>query len=230
MGIVRKIAVAIAQKTGLYKWAVSVETKLSNKKKQRYFKKYGLEALVQADRAFRSVNSILFLDFGTLLGAYREKNFIAHDCDIDLGYLHDSAPENMPELLAAYGFKHKMQFYIKETGLIVEDRYTYKGVQVDFFPHFKSGTSFYCYLGRQHETKSPEEANRTDGFPCKLSWVDATDFSEYEFLGQKFYVPNNTAKWLESVYGADFMTPIKKKYEDSHVVKTHTERIFRRYF
>ena len=114
MGIIRKIAVAITRKTGLYKWAVSVETKFSDKKKQHYFKKYGLEALIQADQAFRSVNSFIFLDFGTLLGAYRDKNFIAHDCDIDVGYLHDTAPENMPELLKSYGFEHKLQFYVNQ--------------------------------------------------------------------------------------------------------------------
>ncbi len=230
--MIRKILVWITLKIGLYKWAVDVGTRFMQRKMRKAFLKYGLETLQQADKAFRSVGAKLFLDFGTLLGAYRDKKFIPYDFDLDVGCLYDAIPENIPDVMEAYGFKHKKQVYLKEMGLIVEDVYIYKGVQMDIFYYFKKNTDLYCYLARRHETKPPEKANSSDGFPCKLSWVDATEFSEYEFLGHKFFMPDNTPKWLEDIYGASYMTPQKKwsEFAQPTRIKPHNERVYRRYF
>lgn len=228
----RQALIPIAQKLGLYKFAVQIDTAIRNHKLKRAFKLHGLEALIQADLALKSAGSFVFLNFGTLLGAYREKNFIPYDFDLDVGILADKIPANMPDILQSHGFKHIKQMYIKETGRIVEDVYSYHGVQIDFFIYFKEKEDLYCYIGRRHESKSAHEANITDGFPTRISWVADKGFIQADFLKHSFYIPANTPQWLEDIYGASYMTPIKNwnEFEQKTRIVFHNERAYRKYF
>ena len=55
------------------------------------------DVLKSAKKALDSVNIPFHLHYGTALGAYREKSFIAHDHDIDLCVF--SKDVNTPKLL-----------------------------------------------------------------------------------------------------------------------------------
>lgn len=231
----RDFIVKQALKLGLYETLMNVSDYFTQIKANRLFRHYGLETLVQADKAFGSVNIQMFLNFGTLLGAYRDKGFIPFDLDLDVGVMARQRPENLDEIMQAYGFVKKKQLYIQETGRITEDQYLYKGLQIDVFYFFEdeimsAPNCFYCYVARRHETKEWKEANRTDGFPCVLWPCKRTDFSQTDFLGHKFYVPNATKEWLSGIYGSDFMIPIKNWTVGERNTKIihHTERLYRR--
>lgn len=226
----RDCIVAIAQKLGLYHALVKLLTKWENKKMAKRFLKYGLETLVQANKAFESCGAHMFFAFGTLLGAFREKNFIPYDFDLDVGILSSERPENMDEIMASYGFSKKRQFYVKETGRITEDQYEYKGVQIDVFYQFeKDEHTIYSYVGRRHETKEWKEANQTDGFPCVIWEYEKSELKKTEFLGSQFYMPVKTEQWLRTIYGDDFMTPIRdKSAANLPTSPIHSERLYRR--
>lgn len=228
----RKYIVFLFQKLGLYQWAVQIETRRRDKKLKKAFDRYGLEALQQADKAFRSAGSFIFPTFGTLLGAYREKGFIPHDNDLDVGYLYEQQPADISGLLEKFGFKHVKRYYIKENGKVIEDVYDYKGVQIDFFTYFTTEEDMYCYISRRHEHKDWRSANKTDGFPTDLSWVTQSAFSEQDFLGIPLFMPDQTRQWLEDIFGPSFMTPIKNWTAKNFVtrIKHHTERAYRKYF
>ena len=49
------------------------------KARKKRFLKYGNETLLKAKKALESENLLFWLDYGTLLGAYREHDFIKHD-------------------------------------------------------------------------------------------------------------------------------------------------------
>jgi hypothetical protein len=212
-----------------------LDTKIKNRKDRKLLKKLGLETLIQADRALREAGSFIFLSCGTLLGAYRDKNFIAHDCDLDVGILFEQLPENLSEVLEKYDFKHEKQFYFKDTGMVTEDVYSYKGLHIDFFIYYQEDEDYYYYSAKRHEYKTWQEANRTDGFPCTSSWIPVSDFEEIDFLGHKFFTPVKTPQWLEDSYGKTYMTPIKKWSEKDQIelhtrLRQETKRIYRKYF
>lgn len=228
----RKYMVILTRKLGIYKWTVDKLTLLINKRKNYYFRKYAIEALTQADKAFQSVDSFIFLTFGTLLGAYREHDFIKYDNDIDVGFLATKKPDNLQQLLESFGFKKIKHYYFKEGNRVVIEAYTYKNVQLDFFSYYEDGDDYFCYWGKRHESKSAAEANESDGFPSMTSRVERSTFSKKEFKGQSFYMADKTAIWLEDIYGKTFMTPVKNwdadKYERR--VAPYHERLYRKYF
>ena len=64
--------------------------------KQHRLQKYASELLFKFNRALSLAGCDYWLDYGTLLGAIREKGLIGHDLDLDnLGYF----ASNIPDLL-----------------------------------------------------------------------------------------------------------------------------------
>ena len=55
------------------------------RRRKRCFLSCGNEVLQKAKNALDSENVLFWLDYGTLLGAYREHDFIKHDFDLDIG-------------------------------------------------------------------------------------------------------------------------------------------------
>lgn len=229
----RKLLVKIAVRLGLYQKAMDIDTRIRQRKEKKAMQQYGLETLIAADEAITAFGGRMFLVFGTLLGAYREHNFIPHDCDIDVGLLASERPENIQELMAEAGFRRVNQQYVKETGRIVEERYQRKGVGIDLFYFFDDDRfpdEIYAYLSYRHETKDWREANVTDGFPTILKPQVRSTLSRQDFLGHQFYMPDRAEEWLRRLYGDDFMIPNPGWSFSDHKTRSFPsgERVFRK--
>lgn len=164
----------------------------------------------------------VWLEFGTLLGAYRENNFISHDNDIDLGIDEKSFNQDFINHLEENGFILKKYFKIKSNDtelndFIAEITVSYKNkINIDFFV-FKSINNrliSYCFdkspemSSKQHQQKYGEylRVSQSQFIPFELKNI--------EFLGEKFLIPSNTIEHLTECYGADFMTPKKYSFKD----------------
>ena len=228
----RDFLVKILLICGLYRPMIKIINQIKFKQQVRKMRKNGLEMLSMADKAFNSMGVKAFLSFGTLLGAYRDKGFIAYDPDVDLGVLDANLPENMIEVMAKYGFHLHKQNFIQTTGKVIEDTYIYKGIHLDVFHYFEENNDYYTLVAQLHETKDWKEANANDGFPCEKVPVVKTDFHRQPFMGIEVYMPINTHEWLVDMYSETYMTPIKNWSEEGHKTRRtkSTERSYRKLY
>ena len=228
----RDLVVKILISLHLYQPMIKFINQIKFKLQVRKMRKNGLEMLQMADKAFTSMGVQAFLTFGTLLGAYRDKRFIAYDPDVDLGVIDATLPNNMIEIMAKYGFKLYKQNFISESNKIIEDTYIYKGIHLDVFHYFEEEEDYYTFVAQLHETKDWKAANATDGFPCDRSYVPVSDFEKRDFLGLQVYMPVKTDEWLRAIYSDSYMTPIKNwNAKDYKTRIVHTaERSYRKFF
>lgn len=196
-------------------------------------KKYGVRALAAMDEAFTQMGVQMFPVFGTLLGAYREHGFISYDADIDVGVLCNELPKNYHDILTQKGFKLIKQYYIKEDGRVIEERFEWKTVGVDVYLVFEIDGTYNTFGARKHEYKDWREANETEGFPVARQILDKTDFERQDFMGIQINMPVKVQKWLTDMYTETYMTPIKN-FDDNNskrrVIFPVEFRAYRRYF
>lgn len=228
----RDFIVKILLRLGLYRPMIAFINQIKFKQQVRKMRKNGLEMLQMADQAFTSMGVQAFLTFGTLLGAYRDKGFIAYDPDVDLGVIDRNLPKNMYEVMAKHGFQLCKQNIISETNQVIEDTYIYKGIHLDVFHYFEEEDDYYTLVAQLHETKDWKEANATDGFPCEKVSVVKTEFQRQNFMNIDVYMPIKTHEWLVDMYSESYMTPIKNWSEDDHKTRRSksTERSYRKLY
>lgn len=145
----------------------------------------------------------IWLDFGTLLGMYRDKGLIKHDLDMDFGVIindYSDFQEKERKLLAK-GFKRTRELYYNNK--LMEISYDYKGLNVDFI----------LYDREEGYVKSVVVAYLLDGFnrPCRCEAreykVKFDGLKDDDFQGIKVRMPVNTHEYLESLYEKDFLIP-----------------------
>lgn len=228
----RDFIVKILLRLGIYRPMIAFINQIKFKQQVRKMRKNGLEMLQMADQAFTSMEVQAFLTFGTLLGAYRDKGFIAYDPDVDLGVIDGNLPKNMYEVMAKHGFQLCKQNIISETNQVIEDTYIYKGIHLDVFHYFEEEDDYYTLVAQLHETKDWKEANATDGFPCEKVSVVKTEFQRQNFMNIDVYMPIKTHEWLVDMYSESYMTPIKNWSEDDHKTRRSksTERSYRKLY
>lgn len=227
----RELVVKIAEFFGVYEFLMKIGNRIEKKRQNKAFAKYGIEALLEAVMAVEESGGRLFLTFGSLLGAYREKGFIPFDYDLDTGLLAEERSEGLCDAMIKHGFTFLRQYYIKETGRVCEDKFNYKGVSIDIHYFYRNDQGeLFCELCLPHETKHWREANETDGFPALVRTHCDSTFSKQDFLGISVYMPDRAEDWLKTLYGPNFMTPDPKWSMDDHKKRSiiSGERIYRR--
>ena len=134
-----------------------------------------------------------FICGGTLLGHIREKKFIDHDVNINIGMFHDTGDQLLAALQQA-GFTKIIDYPENSPGGFT---IAYNGVPINV-QYFKPGTikDQICWW-------SPT-AKRT---LC----IQNFDLAESHFLGLEINIPNPPDEYLAQVFGKDWRSP-KKKY------------------
>ena len=145
----------------------------------------------------------IWLDFGTLLGYYRERDFINHDLDMDFGIIIPNYADFLvveKELLDK-GFQRTKEFYFDKN--LVELSYNYKGLNVDFILYKKdsnkisSDTIFYM-------TNALGNPTRYEVYHYELPF---NGVEECNFKNTIVNIPGNVEEYLSNLYGEDFRVP-----------------------
>ena len=145
----------------------------------------------------------LWLDFGTLLGFYRENDFINHDLDMDFGIIINDYDDFLEKekYLIKKGFSRTKEFYYKNR--LVELSYSYKGLNVDFIVYrrkadvIESDTIFFM-------TNALGKPTRYEVYNYSLPF---SELEEHNFKAVEIKVPNNAREYLSKLYGEDFEVP-----------------------
>lgn len=147
-----------------------------------------------------TVNDIPYwFEFGSLLGAYRDKDFIKNDFDFDFGvYLKDS--KRIYETLTRNGFKLIREFHVRgENGL--EQTYEYMGITVDFFYFYEQGDILVCngfYNAINQKIGEYFDICVSEFYFKKFSIIS------YLFKGITVSVPDNIERHIIEVYGEGY--------------------------
>ena len=186
---------------------VNTYGKYKNWKKTKNFLSHADEILEKVDQVFKELNIEYWLDFGTLLGAIRDNDFIKHDNDLDFAvFLKDYTPK-MDDIFTKYGFKKIKTFIIDEGIYGREETYVYSGVEVDIF--------FYTRINKQeayYHDFVPLPGKSRDKTILEIGGLVPREITlslegvEYiDFKGKKYPVPSPVEKHLADRYGKDFM-------------------------
>ena len=199
----------LLRKTFLYKMyrkRISAKVVKDLEIRNRYFKEEANVMLNAFAEALNSAGIAFWLDFGTLLGYYREHDFIKHDCDLDFGVMLKDA-ERVKIALESNGFK-RISYY-KATDGGVEECYKFMHTSLDVFYFREEGDKLYCNTFTTFSKFSLKRMFSLNKVPCfvKKIYIPNSGFANVEYKGSFVGIPNNIREHLEWHYGKSFMTP-----------------------
>lgn len=210
------------------KWSAYI-CKKNRKKQCVLLQKEGLSALMAMQKACDEAHVCFGLEFGTMLGAYREHGFIKFDNDIDLTMISTDCTRDFENILLKYGFYKKRAFYLETidekgrlTRKLTEIALSYNGLQVDIFfafPITDSLRSIFVYC-------QPSIGNKMTVKEFLLPY-DTNEQHKVNIKGVYFNVFSEPQHTLSSIYGDDFMTPKKNANATNNkrsIVKIHNIR------
>lgn len=182
-----------------------------NSNRNTQFHKNGLRVLELFDKVM-SENNIPYTVFaGTLLGAVREKGFIAHDCDIDTAVFYSDSPKNMSDLLISRGFKLRHRFTIENGTKGMEESYEKDNVTLDVFYIYEDEDSltYQCDFHPEKNTVTWEDSMNKFGFvgSRRLEFPVSHSFIRLPFVTISVNAIDNYAQWLSCRYGRTYMIP-----------------------
>ena len=166
--------------------------------------------LLEAVDALTRIGVRPFLTDGTLLGAVRERGFIGHDLDIDLGCFIEENREGIVPAMLAKGFSLYKTYGTPD-----------RGFQYSFKRHQIKVDLFFYYL--DPERQEFFHAAWLWGKPIRYGYPIFT-LAPYPFLGSTFLAPADPVKFLETKYGMDWRIP-KTPWDWAYGPKNATEWI-----
>jgi phosphorylcholine metabolism protein LicD len=163
-------------------------------------KEMSLKVLHELTQILIKYNIKYWLQDGTLLGYYREKDLISHDNDTDIGlFWSDIISKDVFLEILNNGFNlFKIKGHIKNSLMLT---FLKEGQKVDLFFYYKENEKkiFHTALGKHWQI-------------VKYKY-DAFDVKEVNFLGYQFLVPEDELKFITTKYGQDWNIP-KPKWDN----------------
>lgn len=155
----------------------------------RFDEKGAAKALKDLQNIMNEYGKSIFLVAGTLLGYVREKEFLAHDKDMDVGIF---AWEDQYDIVIAC-LESKL-FIVKTFGLQQNKTYHFRVI------HLETNLPIDIFVHHRTNGKLITGIHNSFGYLQKYMYSDF-DLKEIDFLGSKFHIPNNPEIYLTEAYG-----------------------------
>lgn len=161
--------------------------------------------LLTIDKIFKELGGTMFLLFGTALGAYRDKGFVEHDDDIDLGSFDTDIRDKVADKMRQAGFDVDIVWDEKINGyresVMIHARHD---VHVDIFFFVDTDEGYVACRGVEEEPF------------VKLPPWTKKEFETVRLHNNNFKILSPGDKYLEFCY-SNWKTPSKehgKLYHD----------------
>lgn len=178
-----------------------------NKKRRKLFLQNNDVVLKDIKNVLSKAGIPFWLEFGTLLGAIREKDFIAHDLDIDIGMPMSYHTQELVNILERNGFKLKRRITVSD-GYALEETYERCGVDIDIFYFYEKNGKYVCHAFSSAPGKNWKETiSEFGGLLVREHQFPLTSARRVEiiFKGDVYYAPSDIEAHLISNYGANYM-------------------------
>lgn len=191
-------------------------------RKRHLFIKEGDNALKAFVECMKMNSVTYWLEFGSLLGAYRDGTFVPNEIDIDAGvFLKDAG--KVYESLTNNGFKLVREFHIVgENGL--EQTYEYNGTTIDVMYFFEKENLYWC--NGVNFLPNTIKKGKLSEYVVTAHFFNKFDCTTIKFLGIEVSIPSNVEEHLSEIYGSGFRVydpnfkgDLNKIYYDSKVKK-----------
>ena len=193
------------------------------KKRIENLHKNGAKVLEKYAEAMESAGIDYWLDYGSLLGAVREHDFIKNDEDIDTGVINTS-PSAIKSALESKGFKRFRKILVKDR--IIEETYTLNNVSLDvFYYRHITPNRIICNLTNPIDGLDYKQMLRLHGgLMVRSIEFDFDGTIGYKFKGISVRIPKDYKGYLENCYGSTYMVPDPNyKYSGSPSIKHYPE-------
>lgn len=191
----------LVKRTYLFKhvyspWAESRSERLYRERRV-IFNKEAKHLLQRFVECMNSEHLTYWLEFGTLLGAYRDGDFIPNDFDLDVGaWLHDARKIN--KVLIKNGFRLVREFHVVgENGL--EQTYEYHGTTIDVMYFYEDENMYWC-----NGAVFPHKWHKVVKTQVTAHWFGPFDTKQMDFLGIHVSIPDNTEEHLIEIFGTGY--------------------------
>ena len=195
---------------------------IKKKVKQLQIAIYGKKALLIFSETMESLGYDYWLMYGTLLGAIREHGFIKHDDDIDIGMFCEAIGKPLAESLVNKGFVYRRMKCTKDMSYRMMT-FKFHGISFDIYGFKYDSQSSQNVTGFQTlplNGKDWKESYQKNLFRVCLTHMELDGLKYIDFEGLRLKVPVNSDQVLRSLYGDDYLIPIKgKKAFESKIIE-----------
>lgn len=162
------------------------------------FQKEGHNLLCKFVDCMNSNHITYWLEFGSLLGAHRDGDYIPNDFDIDVGVRLEDA-RNVYFALVKNGFRLVREFHVVgENGL--EQTYEYHGVAIDVMYFYESEGLYWC-----NGAVFPGMNKDLVEVRVTAHWFKKFGISSMTFKGLTVSIPDNVDEHLQEIFGTGYM-------------------------